>query len=158
MYIVRVPRATSPVGTVGFLLVKIGQATTERFAEKLAPLELRPKHCGLLAAIAAAKTASQQELGRAMKVVPSAIVTMVDDLEEMGAVRRIEVVDDRRRYSIELTDRGRSLLARASQMAHDLDQEILAELTATERAALERKLIAVAAALGVSSGRGPRDV
>jgi hypothetical protein len=97
-----VPRKSNdPSNTAGFLLSKIGKAATERFAEKIAPLGLRPKHCGVLAL----SPLSQQELARILDLVPSAIVTIVDELKALNAVERVEDPSDRRRYTIELTHR-----------------------------------------------------
>lgn len=126
--------------TTGFLLSKVGQAATEAFAAKLEALKLRPKHVGLLAAVAMIPSATQQALGVALGQVPSAIVAVVDDLEDIGAIRRVGDPDDRRRYSIELTAHGRSLLDRATKLAEQLDGELLAPLSAAERATLAKLL------------------
>jgi DNA-binding MarR family transcriptional regulator len=152
LYSSAVPGARTPLASTGFLLSKIGQLTTERFAEKLAALELRPRHCGLLAAIAALPSTSQEELSRAVGLVPSAIVGMVDDLERLGAVRRVVDADNRRRYSIELTRRGQTLLARSAQLAREVDEEILRSLGTAQRTALAGLLGTVAAALGLPAG------
>jgi DNA-binding MarR family transcriptional regulator len=137
---IEVMATATPLGTTGFLLSKVGQLATDRFADKLRPLKLRPKHCGLLAAVANAPSASQQQLGRALELVPSAIVAMIDDLEDIGAVRRVADPDNRRKHAIVLTHHGRSLLDRATKLAEALDRELLAPLSAAERATLARLL------------------
>jgi len=142
----------SIAASTGFLLSKIGQTTTNLFAEKLAPLGLRPKHCGLLAAVAGLPSASQQDLGSAMSLVPSAIVSIIDDLETARAIRRTQDVVDRRRHSIELTEKGRSLLKRVSKLAHEVDDQVLASLSAAERAALHSILVRVALDAGILQG------
>lgn len=138
-----------PGHPTGYLLTKVAQATTARFARALAELGLRPKHYGLLAAVATAPGASQQQLGRMVGVVPSAIVTMVDDLQELGALERAADPASRRQFAIGITASGRDLLERATRLGAAVDDEVLAGLSPTERARLTRTLAAVAAGLGL---------
>ena len=138
----------TPLATAGFLLSKVGQLATARFALRLAPLKIRPRHCGLLVA-AAHGPASQEELSRVLGLVPSAIVGMVDDLEALSAVRRISDPKNRRRYTIELTKRGHALLAQCSELAHEVDGEILNALSSAQRASLTSLLKTVATTLGL---------
>ena len=140
---------TTPLFTTGFLLSKIGKEITESFAARIAPLGLRPKHCGLLAAVKAFPPMSQQELGRALGLVPSAIVTSLDELKALHAIARIEDLKDRRRYTIELTARGETLLRKATNLAMEIDNEMLAALRAAERTALTRSLRRIAGAIGI---------
>ena len=134
--------------TVGFLLSKIGKAATERFAEKIAPLRLRPKHCGVLALAKRHAPVSQQELGRVLDLVPSAIVTIVDELKALNAVERIEDPRDRRRYSIELTPHGEELLRSVTAFALEVDSEITAALSSSERAAFAKSLRTIGVSIG----------
>jgi DNA-binding MarR family transcriptional regulator len=145
----KAPDTTTPLLTTGFLLSKIGKEITERFAARIAPLGLRPKHCGLLAAVKAFPPMSQQELGKALGLVPSAIVTSLDELKALHAIARVEDLKDRRRYTIELTARGETLLRKATKLALDLDNEMLATLSRAERAGLTRSLQRIAGAIGI---------
>jgi DNA-binding MarR family transcriptional regulator len=147
----KTPDTTTPLLTTGFLLSKIGKEITEGFAARIAPLGLRPKHCGLLAAVKAFPPMSQQELGKALGLVPSAIVTSLDELKALHAITRVEDLKDRRRYTIELTARGETLLRKATKLALDLDNEMLATLNRAERAALTRSLQRIAGAIGIVS-------
>jgi len=126
--------------TTGYMLSKLGQAATEEFAERLRPLGLRPRHCGLLAAIRGMPMASQLALGQALNVVPSAIVPVIDDLEALGAINRVPDEADRRRYAIQLTPKGAALLQQAMAIALKLDDAILASLEKDERDTLRRLL------------------
>jgi DNA-binding MarR family transcriptional regulator len=126
----------TPVNTVSYLVSKVGQESTSRFGDLLEPLGIRPRHCGMLAAIAAAPSLSQAGLAGVLSLVPSAIVTMVDELEAVGAVRRVSDPADRRRYAIELTDTGLTLLTRSAELAQQLDAQLLAGLTPEERSQL----------------------
>ena len=140
---------TSTQHSAGYLVTKIGQVTTARFADLLGPLGIRPKHFGLLAAIAALPPSTQQELGRALGLVASAIVEMVDDLEALAAVRRVPRPLDRRSYQIEITPSGSRLLQKALAAGDEVDRLLLNGLTKAEVDSFERSLAAIAARLGI---------
>lgn len=127
--------------STGYLLSKVGQAVTADFAERIAPLELRPRHVGLLAAVAAGQSPSQRELGVAVGLGPSAVVPIVDDLEALGAVQRAVDATNRRRHVVSITERGRELLAASMAAAAAQDDELLAGLSAAQRAALHEALV-----------------
>ena len=126
--------------TSGYMLSKLGQAVSEEFAGRLRSIGLRPKHCGLLAAVRHLPMASQLALGQALNLVPSAIVTMIDDLEALGAINRVEDETDRRRYAIELTEKGAALLQQATAIAQQVDDAILDPLRKNERETLRQLL------------------
>jgi DNA-binding MarR family transcriptional regulator len=135
--------------TTGFLLSKIGKSITDKFAERIASIGIRPRHCGLLATVKAYPPMSQQELGRALGLVPSAIVTMLDELKTLDAISRVEDPKDRRRYTIELTPKGETLLSKATEAAIAIDNECLAVLSKTERDVLAQSLRSVATKIGL---------
>src|SRR4051794_33087178 len=71
-----------------FLVSKLGQVAAGRFADRLAPLGLRPRHCAVLELLAPAPM-TQLQLARGIGVTPSVVVNMLDELEKLGAVRRV---------------------------------------------------------------------
>lgn len=87
---------TSPLGgTATFRLSLLGTELTRRFITAIGDLQLKPKHVGLLALLAAAEGRSQRELARVMDVAPSLVVALLDELEALGAVRRVQAQHDR---------------------------------------------------------------
>lgn len=133
----------------GYLLTKLGQLTTAAFADRIEILGIRPKHYGLLVAIAMTPAGSQTDLGRAIGVVPSAIVSMLDDLETRGAVARVTDPLNRRRFVIELTESGKILLERARRMGDEVDAQLLKGLSPDQLAELHGALTAAATANGI---------
>jgi len=129
--------------TAVFLLGKLGQVATGRFADRLAPHGLRPRHCGVLELLAAGPKA-QLDLARTIGVTPSVVVDMLDELEELDAVRRVRDTADRRRQLIELTPAGQRLRRAAARLARETDRELLDGLDAAEEAALRRVLDQIA--------------
>src|SRR3954464_1447946 len=95
----------------GFLLVQLGTNEHRRFADRLAPLDLHPRHFGMLSHLAANEGQSQQAMSRAAEIPPSAVVALVDDLERRGLAERRRDPVDRRAYTLYLTPQGHELLA-----------------------------------------------
>ncbi|GAA3226326.1 MarR family winged helix-turn-helix transcriptional regulator [Actinocorallia longicatena] len=126
--------------TVAFRLGTLGSRVAERYAERLRPFGLKPKHAGLLAVLSRGPAASQQDLAGELRVAPSLVVSLADELERLGAVERVRDPHDRRRQVLTLTDGGRALLASCTTAAAHLDAELLAPLTPDQRRALDEAL------------------
>ncbi|WP_460352195.1 MarR family winged helix-turn-helix transcriptional regulator [Actinoallomurus acanthiterrae] len=144
----------SVTGTVSFVLGKLGQYANTRFAGRLAPLGIRPRHCAVLELLAGGPRA-QLELARAIGVTPSVVVDMLDELERLDAVRRVRDAADRRRQLIELTAAGRDLRERTLELARQNDDELLSGLAPSEAAALRRALDRIAGTAGLTFGEAP---
>lgn len=125
--------------SVAFQLAKLGQLATARFADRLEPLGLRPRHCAVLALLAGPPM-SQLELANRVGVTPSVVGEMLDELHAIGAVRRIRDDADRRRQLTKLTAHGRALSRRATHLAHQIDSELMAKC-APEQAIILRKAL-----------------
>lgn len=138
--------------TAAFRLGTVGAVVADRFAARIADHDVKPKHVGLLAALTAAPATSQLDLARLMGVAPSLVVRLADHLEDLGAVERVRDPGDRRRQALRLTDRGRDLLATCAEISRSLDREVLAGLSAADRAALRSALATVAGNLDLPTG------
>jgi DNA-binding MarR family transcriptional regulator len=110
------------------LLDKIARASAQRFAQRIADLDITPRHVGLLTAAARQEAPSQAELAAWLGVGPSAVVAIVDELEARSAVRRSPDRANRRRMIITLTDQGARLLAEATRRAEELDRDLFSTL------------------------------
>ncbi|MGW2158948.1 MarR family winged helix-turn-helix transcriptional regulator [Nonomuraea sp. NPDC001699] len=134
--------------TVGFLLGKLGQQANGQFADRLAPLGLRPRHCAVLELLAGGPRA-QLELAKAVGVTASVVVDMLDELEKLGAVRRVRDTADRRRQLIELTPTGQDLRHQTLSLARQNDEDLLSAIDPAEVTALRQILGRIAAATGL---------
>ena len=130
-----------------FLLGKLGGTAAAQFAAKLAPSGITPRHCAVLE-LTAHESMSQLELANRVGVTPSVVVDMLDELEPLGAIKRVADPSDRRRRIISLTPAGRKLHALAVAAAAAVDQELLDGLKPGERTALVSALRHVGAAAG----------
>ena len=83
--------------------------------------------------IGAREGAIQQELGSALGIDRSTMVSLVDQLEGAGLATRQPSATDRRAREIAITPKGRRLLQRAKGLISEVENEVLAGLNATER-------------------------
>ena len=139
----------------GFLLVQLGSHAHRRFAERLARLDLHPRHFGMLSHLAASEGQSQQALSVALGIHRSAVVALVDDLEQRGLAERRRHPDDRRAYTLYLTPQGRDVLADLKRIAEEHEAEMLTPLDASERSELISLLRRVADSQGLAAGVHP---
>jgi DNA-binding MarR family transcriptional regulator len=139
----------------GFLLVQLGTHEHRRFAERLAGLGLHPRHFGMLSHLAAAEGGSQQALSNALGIHRSAVVALVDDLEQRGLAERRRDPDDRRAYTLYLTAHGRDVLADLERLADERESELLIALDAADRSRLIALLQRVAESQGLTAGVHP---
>lgn len=115
----------------------LGSRITQSFSARIEEIGLTHKQVGLLAVVEAGRGRSQREIARRLDVAPSLVVSLVDQLVGLGAIEQFRSSADRRVQTIELTDRGRELLAAAGAVAADLDAEFRAGLTPAGRVALD---------------------
>jgi len=140
---------------VAFLLAQLGSHATERFAARMADLDLTPAQVGLLRAIATNPGASQQALGRQLGLQPARMVGHVDELERRGLVERQRNPSDRRLYALRLTAEGGHTMRRIAQLARAHEQEICAGLDDTERDRLRELLVRITDKQGLTPGVHP---
>jgi len=124
----------------GQLFFRLWRATHTRAADALETVGLTPALFALLNVIGAREGAIQQELGSAMGIDRSTMVALIDQLESAGLAKRRPSATDRRARQIEITPKGRRLLQRARRMVAQVEDEVLAGLTAEERRELEALL------------------
>jgi DNA-binding MarR family transcriptional regulator len=135
------PSADPPVTEfAGQLFFRLWRATHTRAAEALATVGLTPALFALLNVIGAREGAIQQELGSALGIDRSTMVSLIDQLESAGLAKRRPSATDRRAREIAITPKGRRLLQRARRMISQVEDEVLAGLTAEERRELETLL------------------
>jgi DNA-binding MarR family transcriptional regulator len=134
------PSADPPVTEfAGQLFFRLWRATHTRTAEVLGSIGLTPALFALLNVIGAREGAIQQELGSALGIDRSTMVSLIDQLESAGLAGRRPSVTDRRAREIAITPKGRRLLQRARGLISQVEDEVLAGLTADER----RELLAL---------------
>jgi DNA-binding MarR family transcriptional regulator len=128
------PSADPPVTEfAGQLFFRLWRAFHTRTAEVLGSIGLTPALFALLNVIGAREGAIQQELGSALGIDRSTMVSLIDQLESAGLARRRPSATDRRAREIAITAKGRRLLQRARGLIARVEDEVLAGLSAEER-------------------------
>lgn len=117
----------------GQLFFRLWRASHTRITKALESVGLTPALFGLLNVLGAREGANQQEIGSAMGVDPSTMVSLIDQLEAAGLAQRRPHPKDRRARAVVITPKGRRALERARRMALQVEDEVLRGLTADER-------------------------
>jgi len=99
-------------------------------------LGMRRQHFAILSALADGGPASQAELARELRIDRSDMVAVLGELERAGLVRRAREASDRRRNAVSLTPAGVYALGQLDAQVEDAQRELLAPLSAAERAQL----------------------
>jgi DNA-binding MarR family transcriptional regulator len=128
------PSTEAPVTEfAGQLLFRLWRASHLSAAHVLGTIGLTPALFALLNVVGAREGAIQQELGAAMGIDRTTMVSLVDQLEGAGLAKRRPSAKDRRAREVSITPKGRRLLARARQLVAEAEDEVLAGLTADQR-------------------------
>jgi DNA-binding MarR family transcriptional regulator len=110
----------------------------------LDPLGLRPRHLVALTVLRDHGAATQQSLGEALRIDPSNLVGVLNDLEEEGLLVRRRAPADRRRHIVELSDAGRDALDAAERTLATVQDDVLGALSDAERETLHGLLLRAA--------------
>ena len=128
------PSAQPPVTEfAGQLLFRLWRATHTRTADALASVGLTPPLFALLNVVGAREGAIQQELGSALGIDRSTMVSLIDQLESAGLANRQPSATDRRAREVAITPKGRRLLQRARGLILQVEDDVLAGLSAEGR-------------------------
>lgn len=127
----------------GYLLYRLGLRSGRLFNATLEESGLRLRHYAVLRYLATVEGALQRELSERLGYDPSAIVSLIDDLQGLGLVERRPAPGDRRSRIVVLTGRGRSTLRETGKSSRRVTDELLAPLDDTERAALHALLLRI---------------
>jgi DNA-binding MarR family transcriptional regulator len=136
------------VRNTGYLISRLGFYASRQFAEQLATVGLTPRMWGAMNMLDHEGDVSQQQLGRAIGMDPSSMVSTIDELEAKGWVERRRHPTDRRAYALHITDAGRATLTDARRLAGRAQNELLAPLDEAERAQLHDLLMRLVTAAG----------
>lgn len=134
---------TTILSTACFNLGVLGTRLTQDFSTRISKLGINHKQVGILALIDAHNAHSQRELASHLRVAPSLVVSLIDQLVFIGAVTRQRSETDRRIQVITITKEGKRLLSQAEAMAKELDKEFRASLPASAQQALDTLLAAI---------------
>jgi len=117
----------------GQLFFRLWRASHTRTAEALGSVGLTPALFAVLNVLGAREGAIQQELSSDMAIDPSAMVKLINELEDTGLAERRRRPGDRRAWEVTITPDGRRALERARRAVMQVEDEVLGGLTAADR-------------------------
>jgi DNA-binding MarR family transcriptional regulator len=105
---------------------------------------LRPRHVIALTLLRDHGAVSQQGLAEALRLDPSNLVGLLNELEQRGLVTRTRDPSDRRRHVVELAPQGHAALQQAEQRLACVEDRVFGALSAQERDTLHVLLLRAA--------------
>lgn len=127
-------------GKPTWLISELSQLSHRLLTGKLATAGSRGYHARLLAALEEFGPLSQASLGRHTGLDPSDVVAALNDLAARGFVSRSRDPADARRNIVTLTAAGAGHLEVLDRLLGEVQDELLAPLSAPERAEFTRLL------------------
>ena len=121
-------------------LARVGRRAAET---TMSPGGLRPRHLIALKLLSEDGPASQQGLTEALRLDPSNVVGLLNELEERELITRRRDPTDRRRHIVEMSPRGDEELCRAYTRIRLVEDDLLSALNAEEKATLYHLLVRV---------------
>jgi DNA-binding MarR family transcriptional regulator len=117
----------------GQLFFRLWRASHTRTAEALSSIGLTPALFALLNVLGAREGTIQQQLSSDMGIDPSAMVKLINELEDAGLAERRRRPHDRRAWEVAITATGRHTLERARRLVMQVEDDVLGGLTAADR-------------------------
>jgi len=130
---------------LGYALKRAQLKVFEDFLRCVASLQLTPAQFSVLILIEKNPGRNQTEIANTLGILRPNFVAMLDALESRDLCTRIRSTNDRRSHILVLTDKGRSVLARAKKLVATKHEARLNELLGPDsRAALLDMLAKIA--------------
>lgn len=111
---------------IGFLLAQLGAHAADVFAAEVRPLGVTVSEAGVIRIIGRQPGITQRQLADKLGALQSRVVALLDGLERKGLAERNRSTTDRRVQQLDLTDAGRSLLAKL-RLAAEAQEAVVAE-------------------------------
>lgn len=127
----------------GFLLGKVLQQMEDKFAEGLLPFHINARQYGVLLFIQGNPYSSQKDISDNLQIDRTTMVSHIDHLESLGFVERTKNPNDRRSYSLVITDKGNEVLDSRWDFLEQVELDVLAPLTPQEKHLLKDLLVKV---------------
>lgn len=118
---------------VGYRLRRAQIRIYQDFLDAMDPCSITPPRFSAMTLIRHNTGMKLTELARAMGIARSGAVEVVNSLEKLGYVLRMESPVDRRAYALALTEQGHAVLDRVTALVQEHDGRVSARLTIEER-------------------------
>jgi len=140
---------------IGFLIARAKLVALQLVDEQLEEFGLKRQSYATLSLACTEYGLTQRELAASLKVDPSRLVAILDELQGRELVVREVDPADRRSRTIRATDAGRQLRAQAAESVRRVEEMLLGGIPAGERAAVMGALRRIAFPLSRPTTAGP---
>ena len=130
----------APGAGCGLLIARVARMCGYGLSQSLDAIDMRGHEFAILHRLEQGGTAHGRELARTLRLHPSNLVALLDQLEADGLIARRRDPRDRRRQVIALTADGTRRLRQAEDAAAHAERELLSPLSDEERAELHSYL------------------
>src|SRR6478736_3645848 len=137
-------QASALTDDVSFLLARANAIALAAGNAALVEHGLKARSYSVLVLTSGVARPSQRELAEFLRLDPSQVVSLVDELQSRGLVERTPDPRDRRANVVVATDAGRSLVATARESARAAEERVHGQLSADDRETLGALLRALA--------------
>jgi DNA-binding MarR family transcriptional regulator len=127
----------------GLMLAMLGQEAMRRLRDAHTADDLSPRQFHLLGLLHDRGAIGQGELGQAMRIDPSVLVTLLNPLEERGLLSRERDRADRRCHVVTLTTAGAAQLERSAEAQREAEEAFFAGFDDDRREQLRELLISL---------------
>ena len=127
-----IPGRRSP----GYLAKRYSQIMISLITDALEPIGLTPSQWGVMVAIIREPGTDQRRVAERQSIDANSASRLIDELEQLGLVRRVASPNDRRSNQLELTASGRRLRAKAVVPVLSAQDRALACLDEAEKTTL----------------------
>jgi DNA-binding MarR family transcriptional regulator len=135
--------STFAEGLVGYNLRRAYAVHMQRFTAVFGKLNIRPVQFTLLGHLYNNPGLNQSQMGRALDIQRANLVTLLDELEQRGLVRREMAKNDRRSRVLSLTADGKRLTDKMFRLAALMDKDLDNQVGKEQRLNLVELLRAV---------------
>ena len=118
---------------IGYHLRRASGAFALDFHEAMSGTGMRQVLLGILAIVEANPGVNQGAVGTALGIKRANMVALINELVDAGLLARVIAPDDRRAFSLTLTDSGRERLADCTVRIEAHEARMLADLSDDER-------------------------
>jgi len=122
---------------ISYVVARLERAVRAGINERVRPYALTTLQYTTLSVLGSrGQPLSNAQLARRAYMTPQAMIEVIDALERKGLIRRDPHPNHRRVYPAMLTPKGRRVVAACDAAVDEMEQEMLSELSAEQRALL----------------------
>ncbi|WP_290871433.1 MarR family transcriptional regulator [Aquabacterium sp.] len=136
----------------GYAVRRVQIQAYEDFMTSMAAWHITPPRFSAMTIIALNPGLKLTQLAKVLGIARSGAVMLVDALEDLGYVRREPMPEDKRAFSLVMTDKGRTDLGNITAAVQAHDARITASLNARERDTFWRLLRKMTGMTGITEG------